>query len=39
MLGDNCGNGRLDPGEECDDGNILSGDGCSEFCKREVNIQ
>jgi cysteine-rich repeat protein len=23
-----CGNGDLDPGEECDDGNSVSGDGC-----------
>ncbi len=27
-----CGNGRLDPGEECDDGNTTSGDGCSSQC-------
>lgn len=30
-----CGNGRFDPGEECDDGNGLSGDGCSSTCKLE----
>jgi len=24
-----CGNGRLDPGEECDDGNTLPWDGCN----------
>lgn len=24
-----CGNGRIDMGEECDDGNIIIGDGCS----------
>ncbi len=31
-----CGNGDdTDPGEECDDGNIISGDGCSSTCKRE----
>jgi cysteine-rich repeat protein len=28
-----CGNGRVDPGEECDDGNTLNGDGCSSQCK------
>jgi cysteine-rich repeat protein len=30
-----CGNGWLDPGEDCDDGNSASGDGCSEFCLTE----
>jgi cysteine-rich repeat protein len=30
-----CGNGVLDPGEECDDGNRVSGDGCSISCKLE----
>jgi cysteine-rich repeat protein len=27
-----CGNGELDPGEVCDDGNLGSGDGCSPDC-------
>ncbi|HEX7837550.1 MAG TPA: SUMF1/EgtB/PvdO family nonheme iron enzyme [Kofleriaceae bacterium] len=27
-----CGNGVLDPGEECDDGNNASGDGCPADC-------
>lgn len=27
-----CGNGRLDPGEVCDDGNNRSGDGCPADC-------
>ena len=27
-----CGNGYVEPGEACDDGNLVSGDGCSEFC-------
>lgn len=31
-----CGNGQLDPGEECDDGNTTSGDGCSPGCQTEV---
>jgi len=30
-----CGNGGLDPGEECDDGNGDSGDGCSATCAVE----
>jgi cysteine-rich repeat protein len=31
-----CGNGFLDLGEECDDGNSLSGDGCSSACRIEA---
>ncbi|MFC1921128.1 thioredoxin domain-containing protein [Chloroflexota bacterium] len=31
-----CGNGILDPGEECDDSNTTSGDGCSSACTIEV---
>ncbi len=31
-----CGNGTIDTGEECDDGNTKSGDGCSSTCKIEV---
>ncbi len=27
-----CGNGTLDPGEMCDDGNAVSGDGCNATC-------
>ena len=27
-----CGDGVLDPGEECDDGNTVSGDGCQADC-------
>ena len=27
-----CGNGTLDPGEVCDDGNNISGDGCNATC-------
>ena len=36
--GNACGNGQLQPqlGEECDDGNTVSGDGCSSTCRREV---
>ena len=31
-----CGNGALDPGEACDDGNTEDGDGCSGECKVET---
>ncbi|MBX3191746.1 MAG: DUF4215 domain-containing protein [Labilithrix sp.] len=31
-----CGNGVLDPGEPCDDGNKTSGDGCSSTCQVEA---
>ncbi len=31
-----CGNGTLDSGEACDDGNTQSGDGCSASCKLEA---
>ncbi len=27
-----CGDGYKSPAEECDDGNLVSGDGCSELC-------
>jgi cysteine-rich repeat protein len=30
-----CGNGVLQTGEECDDGNTVDGDGCSSTCKLE----
>jgi cysteine-rich repeat protein len=30
-----CGNGTLDAGEECDDGNTRAGDGCSDACTIE----
>jgi cysteine-rich repeat protein len=33
--GDACGNGHVDPTEECDDGNRIGGDGCSATCARE----
>jgi len=27
-----CGNDNLDPGEQCDDGNLVNGDGCENDC-------
>ena len=30
-----CGNGILEEGEACDDGNTLAGDGCSPTCRPE----
>jgi len=32
-----CGNSVLDPGEECDDGNAFTGDGCSLTCRVETD--
>ncbi len=31
-----CGNGVIDPGETCDDGNATPGDGCSATCQVEI---
>ena len=31
-----CGNGVVDSGEQCDDGNVVSGDGCSATCESEL---
>ncbi len=31
-----CGDGAVDPGEECDDGNDVDGDGCTNGCKNPV---
>jgi cysteine-rich repeat protein len=30
-----CGNGLVEAGEECDDGNVIGGDGCSALCTHE----
>ena len=32
-----CGDGIVDPGEECDDGNNVSGDGCSATCEYDFD--
>ncbi|HTQ03989.1 MAG TPA: DUF4215 domain-containing protein, partial [Polyangiaceae bacterium] len=32
-----CGDGKRDPGEQCDDGNTASNDGCSSSCLVEAN--
>lgn len=34
-LGAVCGNGVIESGEQCDDGNISAGDGCSATCEAE----
>ncbi|AKU98851.1 Multiple EGF-like-domain protein 3 precursor [Labilithrix luteola] len=34
-----CGNGKLEKGEECDDGNTQSNDGCSATCKVESALE
>ncbi len=31
----NCGDGVVETGEQCDDGNTTSGDGCDRFCQTE----
>ncbi len=33
-----CGDGILDPDEECDDGNNISCDGCSAICEHEMGF-
>jgi large repetitive protein len=33
-----CGNGVIDPGESCDDGNRRPGDGCEQDCCQEFNF-
>jgi fibro-slime domain-containing protein len=33
-----CGNGNVEAGEDCDDGNTVSGDGCSSTCKTEAGF-
>lgn len=32
-----CGNNRTEFGEQCDDGNLINGDGCSSLCIEEIN--
>jgi len=34
-----CGNGELEEGEECDDGNTIDGDGCSSTCMIEEELE
>jgi fibro-slime domain-containing protein len=31
-----CGNGKVESGEDCDDGNMRTGDGCNNLCKIEA---
>ena len=31
-----CGNGIVEQGEECDDSNLINGDGCSSNCEKEI---
>jgi cysteine-rich repeat protein len=37
-MAEGCGNGRMDVGEECDDGNSMSHDGCSSGCLVEQPV-
>ena len=32
----NCGNNRIEPLEQCDDGNLVGGDSCSAQCQSEI---
>lgn len=34
-----CGNGLMEIGEDCDDGNDIDGDGCSAICQLEAQIR
>jgi cysteine-rich repeat protein len=34
-----CGDGTVDPGEDCDDGNVAAGDGCAPDCTIEAPIE
>ncbi len=36
LLNPDCGNGDIQPGEQCDDGNNANGDGCDSNCRLEV---
>lgn len=33
-----CGNAKVEDGEQCDDGNLRAGDGCSAKCKKEAAL-
>jgi cysteine-rich repeat protein len=34
-----CGNGVVEHGEQCDDGNLVDGDGCNAHCQTELHLQ
>jgi cysteine-rich repeat protein len=34
-----CGNGVVESGEQCDDGNLIAGDGCNQRCQTERHLQ
>jgi cysteine-rich repeat protein len=34
-----CGNGQVEPGEECDDGGQVAGDGCDGGCQIEIVLE
>jgi cysteine-rich repeat protein len=38
VTGCDCGNGVVDPGEQCDDGNNVDDDGCSSNCRSELSF-
>ncbi len=38
VCGTSCGNGHVDPGEACDDGNTVNGDGCNNNCQFSCTV-
>jgi len=39
VAGPICGNSLVETGEECDDGNVVAGDGCSSTCTAEAAVE
>lgn len=39
LLDSVCGDGRVEPGEQCDDGGRVDGDGCSALCALERRVR
>jgi len=37
VIGDKCGDGMLQSEEMCDDGNVITGDGCTQACQVELD--
>ncbi|HWA77724.1 MAG TPA: DUF4215 domain-containing protein [Polyangiaceae bacterium] len=39
VISPDCGNGKIDPGEDCDDSNKNDKDGCNQACRVEADCQ